>query len=195
MRLKLPVKPHSQPCVSGAVFLFVSLASMAVITMIASISGDDGGETAVRGVAWAVPLPRLDRKKPKRRIERVASKRPSLLRIIWPKRDSTSEREGLETPEMTFPQAVSSFVFGDKNPNGHFERAQWAAAAHRIQELEGVVAAEEMRPFLDPSTISASSEDSTSEARPLLCTWLKVWPPKRKSELLQMIFIAKLNLT
>jgi hypothetical protein len=166
-------------CVSRAVFLFVSLAIMAVIAMIASTSGDEGGESALRWVAWVTPLPPFDWKNPKRRIERVARKRPSLLRIIWPNRDSTSEREGLETPtEMTFPQAVWSFVFGDKNPNGDFERALWAAAAHRIQELEGVVTAEEMRPFLDPSTISASSGDSTPEARPLLCICLKVWPPK-----------------
>ena len=50
---------------------------------------------------------------------------------------------------MGFMQAVTSWVFGDGDPNAGFDDARWAAAATYIQEHGGVVAAEEMRPFLD----------------------------------------------
>jgi hypothetical protein len=50
---------------------------------------------------------------------------------------------------ISFLEAVTSWVFGDGDPNRGFSKARWAAAAQYIQVHGGVVAAEEMRPFLD----------------------------------------------
>lgn len=58
---------------------------------------------------------------------------------------------------MTFMQAVTSWVFGDGDPNTGFEDARWAAAAAYIQAHGGVVAAEEMRPFLDGADDSSAA--------------------------------------
>jgi hypothetical protein len=61
---------------------------------------------------------------------------------------------------LSFMQAVTSWVFGDGDPNRGFDAARWAAAAAYIQAHGGVVAAEEMRPFLDHA-----GEDSAAGVR------------------------------
>lgn len=67
------------------------------------------------------------------------------------RRGRSSGRTRSKESEATksFLEAVTSWVFGDGDPNRGFDEARWAAAAQYIQAHGGVVAAEEMRPFLD----------------------------------------------
>ncbi|GAX74218.1 hypothetical protein CEUSTIGMA_g1667.t1 [Chlamydomonas eustigma] len=53
--------------------------------------------------------------------------------------------------DLSLPEAIFSFVFGDGDPNENFEEYRWQGLAHLIQRKRGVVTAEEMAPFLDPS--------------------------------------------
>jgi hypothetical protein len=48
-----------------------------------------------------------------------------------------------------FLEAIFSFVFGDGDPNGAYERARWEALGRAVAARGGVVAAEELAPFLD----------------------------------------------
>jgi hypothetical protein len=50
-------------------------------------------------------------------------------------------------------EAIFSFVFGDGDPNKAFEERRWRALGRRIQQLGGVVSAEELAPFLDPPAL------------------------------------------
>jgi hypothetical protein len=62
---------------------------------------------------------------------------------------------------MGFMQAITSFVFGDGDPNQGFEDARYAAAATYIMDHGGVVAAEEMRPYLDEAVADVGDEVRT----------------------------------
>ena len=70
--------------------------------------------------------------------------------------DATDELEKGKKAGLSFMQAVTAWVFGEGDANAGFDNARWAAAAKYIQAHGGVVAAEEMRPFMD----SAAPHDS-----------------------------------
>ncbi|GAB4815091.1 hypothetical protein N2152v2_002137 [Parachlorella kessleri] len=63
--------------------------------------------------------------------------------------------------QMNFLEAIFSFVFGDGDPNADFDRKRWQAVGRYIESRGGVVAAEELAPFLDvtPGQV-ASDRDS-----------------------------------
>jgi hypothetical protein len=62
--------------------------------------------------------------------------------------------------ELNFVEAIFSFVFGDGDPNANFDAARWRALGRRIQELGGVVTAEEMAPYLDPPPLKAQQQSA-----------------------------------
>lgn len=62
--------------------------------------------------------------------------------------------------ELNFVEAIFSFVFGDGDPNANFDDARWRALGRRIQELGGVVTAEEMAPYLDPPQLKAQQQST-----------------------------------
>jgi len=51
--------------------------------------------------------------------------------------------------DMSFLEAVFSFVLGDGDPNRDFEKRRWALVGNCIQKNKGVVTAEQLAPFLE----------------------------------------------
>ncbi|KAJ9512766.1 hypothetical protein QJQ45_019060 [Haematococcus lacustris] len=66
--------------------------------------------------------------------------------------------------QLTFVEAIFSFVFGDGDPNAKFDEQRWTALATLIQQRGGVVTAEEMAPFLDPPAVDPQALASGSAA-------------------------------
>jgi hypothetical protein len=64
--------------------------------------------------------------------------------------------------ELSLPEAIFSFVFGDGDPNQDYEEGRWRALGQYIQRRNGVVTAEEMAPFLDPPVPDAASVSGSS---------------------------------
>jgi hypothetical protein len=60
-----------------------------------------------------------------------------------------SERLEPEAKEMGFLESVFSFLFGDGDPNADLEERRWRAIAQVIRQNGGVVAAEQITPYLD----------------------------------------------
>lgn len=58
---------------------------------------------------------------------------------------------------MSFIESIFSFVFGDGDPNESFEERRWRALAAAISARDGVVAAEEIAPYLDPPAGAAAA--------------------------------------
>lgn len=54
-----------------------------------------------------------------------------------------------QKPQMSFLEAVFSFLFGDGNPNHNLEERQWSDIATAIRNNRGAVAAEQIAPYLD----------------------------------------------
>lgn len=54
-----------------------------------------------------------------------------------------------EKPEMSFLEAVFSFLFGDGNPNYNLEERKWSSIAAVIRNNKGAIAAEQIAPYLD----------------------------------------------
>ncbi|MEG4392602.1 hypothetical protein [Microcoleus sp. BROC3] len=54
-----------------------------------------------------------------------------------------------QKPEMSFLEAVFSFLFGDGNPNKNLEERKWSDIATAIRNNRGAVAAEQIAPYLD----------------------------------------------
>ncbi|MEG3863441.1 hypothetical protein [Microcoleus sp. herbarium12] len=52
-------------------------------------------------------------------------------------------------PQMSFLEAVFSFIFGDGNPNNNLEERKWSDIATAIRNNRGAVAAEQIAPYLD----------------------------------------------
>ncbi|UNU24183.1 hypothetical protein [Microcoleus vaginatus] len=52
-------------------------------------------------------------------------------------------------PQMSFLEAVFSFIFGDGNPNNNLEERKWSDIATTIRNNRGAVAAEQIAPYLD----------------------------------------------
>ncbi|MEG4147802.1 hypothetical protein [Microcoleus sp. Pol12B5] len=51
--------------------------------------------------------------------------------------------------QMSFLEAVFSFLFGDDNPNHNLEERKWSDIATAIRNNRGAVAAEQIAPYLD----------------------------------------------
>lgn len=82
---------------------------------------------------------------------------PNIFDVMFYSRYSRSYdepgRRGMPKPEMSFLEAVYSFVFGDGDPNVDVEEKQWKTIAAVINANSGSVTAEQLRPFLlSPST-------------------------------------------
>ena len=54
-----------------------------------------------------------------------------------------------QKPQMSFLEAVFSFIFGDGNPNHNLEERKWSDIATAIRNSKGAVVAEQMAPYLD----------------------------------------------
>ncbi|KAL0728644.1 hypothetical protein Bca4012_024737 [Brassica carinata] len=62
---------------------------------------------------------------------------------------------------MNFVESVFSFVFGDGDPNQGIEEERWQMIGRYITARGGVVAADELAPYLDvPSSKNATSDES-----------------------------------
>ncbi|MEN9238570.1 MAG: hypothetical protein Q6K80_10185 [Thermostichus sp. DG_1_6_bins_120] len=63
-----------------------------------------------------------------------------------------------EKSELNFLEAVYSFLFGDGDPNANLEEERYALIAQVIQANGGVIAAEQVLPYLDVEPGSAALE-------------------------------------
>ena len=54
-----------------------------------------------------------------------------------------------QKPQMSFLEAVFSFIFGDGNPNHNLEERKWSDIAAAIRNNRGAVVAEQIAPYLD----------------------------------------------
>ena len=54
-----------------------------------------------------------------------------------------------QKPQMSFLEAVFSFIFGDGNPNHNLEERKWSDIATAIGNNRGAVVAEQIAPYLD----------------------------------------------
>ncbi|MEG4854744.1 hypothetical protein QUB10_28145 [Microcoleus sp. B5-D4] len=54
-----------------------------------------------------------------------------------------------QKPQMSFLEAVFSFLFGDGNPNYNLEERKWSDIATAIRNSRGAVVAEQIAPYLD----------------------------------------------
>ena len=54
-----------------------------------------------------------------------------------------------QKPQMSFLEAVFSFIFGDGNPNHNLEERKWSDIASAIRNNRGAVVAEQIAPYLD----------------------------------------------
>ncbi|MGK7932086.1 MAG: hypothetical protein AB4041_11725 [Microcystaceae cyanobacterium] len=62
--------------------------------------------------------------------------------------------------KLNFLEGIYSFLFGDGNPNADLEEQRWYNIGAVIQENQGVIAAEQIAPYLDNiSTIEQENED------------------------------------
>lgn len=65
-----------------------------------------------------------------------------------------------ESGGMNFIESVFSFVFGDGDPNQEIEEERWKLVGQYISSNGGVVAAEELAPFLDVETPNKRDDES-----------------------------------
>lgn len=65
-----------------------------------------------------------------------------------------------ESGGMNFIESVFSFVFGDGDPNQEIEEERWKLVGQYISSNGGVVAAEELAPFLDVETSNKTDDES-----------------------------------
>ena len=54
-----------------------------------------------------------------------------------------------QKPQMSFLEAVFSFLFGDGNPNHNLEQRKWSNIAATIRNNRGAVVAEQIAPYLE----------------------------------------------
>ncbi|KAJ8539939.1 hypothetical protein K7X08_026328 [Anisodus acutangulus] len=65
-----------------------------------------------------------------------------------------------ESGGMNFIESIFSFVFGDGDPNQEIEEERWKLVGQYISSNGGVVAAEEIAPFLDVETPNKTDDES-----------------------------------
>ncbi|CAN8074853.1 unnamed protein product, partial [Agarophyton chilense] len=76
---------------------------------------------------------------------------PDIFDIIWYSRATSRYRRVKDPDEMSFLEAVYSFVFGDGNPNEDIESRRYRTIAAVIRSSKGAVTAEQLAPYLDPT--------------------------------------------
>jgi len=82
---------------------------------------------------------------------------------------------GVPPPKMSFLEAVFSFVFGDGDPNTHLlNESRWQLMGRCIADNGGVVAAEQLAPFLHPPPDLDATPESTQDRRALDTAMLPV---------------------
>jgi hypothetical protein len=67
------------------------------------------------------------------------------------------EAEEKEKAELNFLGAVFSFLFGEANPNARLEEMRWRSIGQLINKNAGVIAAEQVAPYMDE--VTPHSED------------------------------------
>lgn len=81
-------------------------------------------------------------------------------------RRSQGRSRSSQPSEMSFLEAVFSFLFGDGNPNADLEERRWQEIGAAIRNHRGAVVAEQIAPYLD--NINASNWDSENYMIPVL---------------------------
>jgi hypothetical protein len=76
-------------------------------------------------------------------------RRRSTLSPTLSPRSQTARRQQYEPAEMSFLEAVFSFLFGDGDPNADLEERRWQSIATVIRNNGGAVIAEQIAPYLD----------------------------------------------
>eukprot|EP00164_Ancoracysta_twista_P005841 GFYU01008037.1.p1 GENE.GFYU01008037.1~~GFYU01008037.1.p1 ORF type:complete len:577 (+),score=90.99 GFYU01008037.1:57-1787(+) len=67
--------------------------------------------------------------------------------------------------DVSFLESVFSFLFGDRDPNRHIERHRWRMVAAVVRVNGGVIAEEQILPFLDlPHNVTPDTASSLSVA-------------------------------
>ncbi|KAF6251928.1 hypothetical protein COO60DRAFT_1674245 [Scenedesmus sp. NREL 46B-D3] len=94
---------------------------------------------------------------------------PTDFLLIWDPRYGRHSRQRVESGEnMTFVEAVFSFVFGDGDPNMSFEERRWRALGAHIQRLGGVLEKYEDESFVLPALIRFNGEPFVDDEGRLL---------------------------
>lgn len=79
---------------------------------------------------------------------------PDFFYVFYPdfggsSRSQRRRRMPDDEPQMSFLEAVFSFLFGDGNPNATLDEKRWRAIATVIRKNGGAIAAEQITPYLD----------------------------------------------
>lgn len=123
--------------ISFGIVLVVSIVLIFVaITLLLSASSDNnngGGGDDSGGGFWFFPSNDL------------------IWLFYWNHEPYYQQRSRLtgEKPEMSFLEAVFSFLFGDGNPNYNLEERKWSTIAAIIRNNQGAIVAEQIAPYLD----------------------------------------------
>ncbi|KAM0989996.1 hypothetical protein ACFX2J_008451 [Malus domestica] len=72
-----------------------------------------------------------------------------------------TERVQTDDNKMNFVESIFSFVFGDGDPNQGIEEERWKLIGQYISSKGGVVAAEELAPYLDIESSGDTLNDET----------------------------------
>ncbi|KAM2878278.1 hypothetical protein FF1_013898 [Malus domestica] len=72
-----------------------------------------------------------------------------------------TERVQTDDNKMNFVESIFSFVFGDGDPNQGIEEERWKLIGQYISSKGGVVAAEELSPYLDIESSRETLNDET----------------------------------
>ncbi|QDZ40934.1 hypothetical protein FRE64_13885 [Euhalothece natronophila Z-M001] len=83
-----------------------------------------------------------------------------------PIRRERSRRNSREQNELSFLEAIFSFLFGDGNPNRKLEERRWQEIGRVIQNNNGAVVGEQIAPYLD--NISEKSWEDEDYMLPVL---------------------------
>eukprot|EP00197_Chlamydomonas_leiostraca_P015538 CAMPEP_0202866960 /NCGR_PEP_ID=MMETSP1391-20130828/8451_1 /ASSEMBLY_ACC=CAM_ASM_000867 /TAXON_ID=1034604 /ORGANISM="Chlamydomonas leiostraca, Strain SAG 11-49" /LENGTH=595 /DNA_ID=CAMNT_0049546953 /DNA_START=219 /DNA_END=2003 /DNA_ORIENTATION=- len=83
-----------------------------------------------------------------------------LLIYLDPNYGATSQERLARGAQLTFVEALFSFVFGDGDPNRGYDSERWSALGQLIQDRGGVVTAEEMAPYLEPPMPAGADADA-----------------------------------
>jgi len=67
----------------------------------------------------------------------------------WRSRRSRARSHPAQPSEMSFLEAVFSFLFGDGDPNADLEERRWQTIGAVIRNAQGAVVAEQISPYLD----------------------------------------------
>eukprot|EP00178_Gracilaria_changii_P025380 TRINITY_DN78203_c0_g1_i1.p1 TRINITY_DN78203_c0_g1~~TRINITY_DN78203_c0_g1_i1.p1 ORF type:complete len:509 (+),score=74.25 TRINITY_DN78203_c0_g1_i1:281-1807(+) len=86
---------------------------------------------------------------------------PDIFDIIWYTRATRSYRREKSPNEMSFLEAVYSFVFGDGDPNADIETRRYRTIAAIIRSNKGAVTAEQLAPYLDPTFVDGNVVDES----------------------------------